>query len=286
MAQFLEERFPSNVDYGSGFESVYETTIVTTSNGNEYRSQPHPFIKAMFDIDFERQTLDVIEQIIDLNNRANGKTRGFRVKHPIDYSTNEYRGSPTAYDMALSPVSAGVYQLVRWYGDSDDPTCARRLIRKPVSGTVLVGVAGQAYPSGQWSVDTTTGRITCAANKTRAITAITKAASAVVTVGSHTFSIGDSVAFQSVAGMTQINGLRALITATSGTTITVAINSTAFTTYTSGGSVQTQPITGEDVTGGCEFDIPCRFDADLRGIFSNWNTINASGIRILELLNP
>lgn len=70
----------------------------------------------------------------------------------------------------------------------------------------------------------------------RAITAITQAASAVVTVGAHTFAIGDVVAFSGVVGMTQINGLSAAITATAATTITVAINSTAFSAYTSGGT--------------------------------------------------
>ena len=69
----------------------------------------------------------------------------------------------------------------------------------------------------------------------KAITAITKAASAVVTVGAHTFALGDVVAFSGVVGMTQINGLSAAVTAFNATTITVAINSSGFSTYTSGG---------------------------------------------------
>lgn len=73
--------------------------------------------------------------------------------------------------------------------------------------------------------------------KTASITAITKAASAVVTVGTHTYAIGDVVEFSGVAGMTQINSLTGTITATSSTTITVNINSTGFSAYTSGGTV-------------------------------------------------
>lgn len=76
------------------------------------------------------------------------------------------------------------------------------------------------------------------AGKSAAITAITQAASAVVTVGvSHTFVIGDAVEFSGVLGMVEINGLTALVTAIGATTITVNINSTAFTAYTSGGVV-------------------------------------------------
>ncbi|MEH6565548.1 MAG: DUF2460 domain-containing protein [Halopseudomonas sp.] len=290
MPQFMEERLNPNVDYGSGFGSAYRNWITRTIGGDEYRSQQHPFIIATMNVDFERQTNEIVEQVIDLNNRAGGTLRGFRVMHPVDYSTNSYRDAPTAFDQHLPAAvgqAAGVYQLTRWYGDHTDLECQRRRIRKPVAGTVKVGVAGVAYPAGQWSVDITTGLVTMAANKSRSITAITKAASAVLTVGTNTFAIGDSVAISGVVGMTQINGLRALVTAKpSGTTITVAINSTAFTTYASGGTVQTQPITGEAVTAGCEYDIPMRFTEDLSGSFSNWDTIDASGIGLVEVLNP
>jgi uncharacterized phage protein (TIGR02218 family) len=68
------------------------------------------------------------------------------------------------------------------------------------------------------------------------ITGITQAASAVVTVGAHTFAVGDVVEFSGVGGMTQINGLTGSITAIGDTTITVNINSTAFSAYTSGGT--------------------------------------------------
>jgi len=70
----------------------------------------------------------------------------------------------------------------------------------------------------------------------KGITAITNAASAVVTVGTQTFVLGDVIAFSGVSGMTQINGLTGTVTAIGATTITVNINSTSFSTYTSGGT--------------------------------------------------
>ena len=70
----------------------------------------------------------------------------------------------------------------------------------------------------------------------KAITAITKAASAVATVGTHTFIVGDVVEFSGVVGMTQINSLLGTVTAIGATTITVNINSSGFTTYVSGGT--------------------------------------------------
>jgi hypothetical protein len=76
------------------------------------------------------------------------------------------------------------------------------------------------------------------------ITAITQAASAVVTIStggsSNPFAVGNTIAFASVVGMTQINGLAGLVTAIGGVTtawtITVNINSTNFTAYSSAGT--------------------------------------------------
>src|SRR5688572_8228413 len=71
------------------------------------------------------------------------------------------------------------------------------------------------------------------------ITGISKAASAVVTAAND-FSINDVVAFASVGGMTEINGLVGTISAASATSFTVGIDSQAFSTYTSGGTATKQ----------------------------------------------
>jgi len=72
---------------------------------------------------------------------------------------------------------------------------------------------------------------------TTAITAISKASKAVATVGTHTFVKGDVLKIAAVVGMTEINGLKGIVETTTATTVTFAnIDSTGFTTYTSGGT--------------------------------------------------
>lgn len=72
---------------------------------------------------------------------------------------------------------------------------------------------------------------------TTAITAISKASKAVATVGTHTFVKGDVLKIAAVVGMTEINGLKGIVETTTATTVTFAnIDSTSFTTYTSGGT--------------------------------------------------
>ena len=291
MPSFLEDRLPITIDYGSSFGEEYAVEIDTTANGNEYRRLRHNAPRARYDLSFDmRQQLWVMDEVVSLFHRAFGRFAGFRVKNLADFSSNGYTGTPSATDQACALVSAGVYQLQKSYGGTGGTISVGRPIRtvfKPVAGSVLVGMAGAPLPVSQWAVDTTTGRVTMAANKTRGVDFIVKGATTVVSVGAHTFAIGESVAFTGVLGMTQINGLRALITGTSGTSITVAINSTAFGTYTSGGTVQTNPLTGEAVTAGFQFDLPMRFDSDLSGLtYDTFDTLSTGGINLVEILNP
>jgi len=76
-------------------------------------------------------------------------------------------------------------------------------------------------------------------NKT--ISGITKANPAVVTANSHGYENGDEVVISSVAGMTQVNGKRFLVKGKSSNAFQLTdkeganVNSSGFTTYTSGG---------------------------------------------------
>ena len=74
------------------------------------------------------------------------------------------------------------------------------------------------------------------------ITGITKANPAVVTSSSHGFSNGDNVIISSVGGMTEVNGITFKVANSTTNTFSLQdydgndINSTSYTTYTSGGT--------------------------------------------------
>lgn len=291
MAEFLEERLPIGVRMGATFADEYRVDITQTADGSEYRRLVHPYPRRVFNVAYTQQTADLWDEILALYHRAYGMFAGFRVKALDDYTTNGRTGTPTATDQALATVTAGsVYQLQVKYGAGGTPLGIGEPVRtifKPVPGTTRVAVGGvEVATPAMWSVSTTTGRVTFASNKTRSITGITQAATAVVTVGAHTFVTGESVHFSGVAGMTQINGLRGTITATGATDITVNINSSAFSAYASGGTVNTNPQTGEAVTGGCEYDIPCRFNSRIDVAAVARGVRVADAIEIVELLNP
>ena len=290
MAEFLEERLPINVRAGASYADQYAVEITQTASGSEYRRLVHPYPVRTYTVFYTQQTASLWADIMALYHRAYGMFAGFRVKALDDYTTNARTGTPTATDQTLETITAGsVYQLQVAYGTGGTPLSIGEPVRtifKPVASTTRVAIGTIEQPAASWSVSTVTGRVTFAANKTRSITGITKAASAVITVGAHTFVTGESVYISGVVGMTQINGQRGLITGTSATEITVAINSTAYTTYSSGGTVNTNPQTGETVKGGCEFDIPCRFNSRIDVTHLSPSVRETSQIEIIELLNP
>lgn len=290
MADFLEERLPIAVRAGASYSDQYAVEITQTASGSEYRRLVHPYPVRVYNVFYTQQTANLWGQILALYHRAYGMFAGFRVKALDDYTTNARTAAPTATDQTLGVITAGtVYQLQVKYGTGGTPLPIGEPIRtifKPVASTTRIAIGALEQNALMWNVVTTTGRVTFAANKSRAITGITQAASAVVTVGAHTFVVNESVHFSGVVGMAEINGLRGTVTATTGTTITVAINSTTFTAYASGGTVNTNPQTGEVVTGGCEYDIPCRFNSRIDVTSLSPGVRESNQIEIIELLNP
>jgi uncharacterized protein (TIGR02217 family) len=288
---FLEERIDTAIRIGFAAEDSYALVPSTTQGGARYVWLVNGKPYREFDISYIKARTKLFEEVSSLYHRTYGGYAGFRVRSNDDFSTaNDGISAYTATDCILDEIGAGLYQLVKEYGRGKPGLPGigrpRRTLFKPVQGQWAIAVAGQELPDTQYSVDSTTGQVQMAANKSRAITGISQAAQAVLTVGANTFAVGESVVISDVSGMTQINELRALITARTTTTITVDINSSAFSAYVSGGTVQTNPIAGEVVTGGCEFDIPCAFDSRFSIEAFSQDHREVAGLRLIELLDP
>lgn len=287
---FLEERINECARYGSSSDRKYSVDIVSDAADNSYATLRHPYVMARFELDMSNKDFSDSHALMALFDRVGGIFGGFRVKDITDFTTNDWTQPPTFSDQQCTYVSPGIYQMIRWYGTEGDSTASRRRIRKPVAGTVLAGIRdslGGDHQITSFSVDTSTGIITLSANISDSIVGITQAASAVIEVGTNTFSVGDSVHISGVVGMTQINGRRAQVTAKPDADhITVNINSSGFDAYVSGGTVNTRPQTGETVRAGCEFDIPCRFETDLSGITHTSYELLSVDVTLIEWLNP
>ncbi|HQO29757.1 MAG TPA: DUF2460 domain-containing protein [Accumulibacter sp.] len=289
MAEFIEERLSLSVRNGSSYGDDFLVEVTTTASGAEYRRLLHPFPVRRWHLQFTMARGDIGRTVKSLYDRCYKSFAGFRVYCEDDHSTAaDGVSAPTMLDQTLTRVSAGVYQLVKRYGAGPELAIGRpaRTLFKPVAGSVLIAVGGLAYSNG-WTLESSTGRVTFFANISKAITAISKAASAVIDFGSaHTFTVGMRVHISGVAGMTQINGQRLTITAVTSNTITVALDTTGYSTYTSGGVANTQPQATETVTGGCLFDLPCRFDSAIEFAAIGGDVRDTGSVELVELLNP
>lgn len=283
---FLEERLPIGVRMGASYRDDFAVTPTITKGGNRYVSLDHPHPMRTFVVSFIGEHEQLWDSLIALNQRAYGTFAGFRVRHIDDFSTSGNTDYPTPIDQPLLLVSAGVYQLVKYYGQGGTPLSIGlpyRVLLKPVAGTVRVAVGGVEIGPGA-SVDNTTGRVTFSANKSATITGITQTSPVVITCA-NTLTIGESVHVSGVVGMSGINGLRGIVTAASAGSITVDIDASGFTAYSSAGTVNTVPQAGEAVTGGCEFDIPAYFAeaVDVTHLSRTWR--ETSQITVVEMLN-
>lgn len=289
MPDFLEERLSDLVRYGASYQDDYAVTISQTSGGQEYRAMTHPFPLRKFDISYLLSQDKTYNELQAVYHRAHGKFAGFRVRCYDEWSSNGRVSAPTVFDQPCGLISTGLYQLRKYYGKDKSAGASGypyRNIYKPVAGTVFAAIGTTALHAAQYTADATTGRITMAADISSAITAISKAANAVLTVASHAVTTGYSFQISGVVGMTQINGLRATVISTTPTSITTSINSSAFTTYSSGGVFHTRPQTGEVVTAGFEFDFPVRFNSamPIGQDFPGYRAVD--GVELIELLNP
>lgn len=284
---FLEQSVSLDQRYGTSFGESYAVINTKTASGDSYGKLSHPYPVLTYSLSFTNSDYDFVQsEILTLFHKSHGTLGGFRLKHHLDYSTNNYKDLPTVSDQELiATANPREYQLIRWYGTQGDLTQSRRRIRKPVVGSVIVGINGRQITA--FTVSNITGLVTLSENKTGAISAITLGAATVIDFGiAHTFVTGDSVNFSGVGGTVQLDGLRAEIIAADANTITVNINSTGFTAFTSGGDVNTLPQAGETVTAGCYFDIPMCFESDLSGVNLNSYKIASLSVKLIEILNP
>lgn len=134
-------------------------------------------------------------------------------------------------------MAAAVVDLVN--KPSDDPTANRSIELGATYRATIFWKTGT--PAVAVNLTGYTARSMFKASPVREasqIIGITKANPAVVTTkAAHGLKTGASVVLPNVGGMTQVAGVRYTITVISATTFSIGVDSTSYTTYTSGGSV-------------------------------------------------
>lgn len=163
MSDFLEERLSDLIRYGSSWQDDFAVDIVRSSAGDEYRSLIHPYPVRSFDISYMLDSARLWTELVNVYHRAHGQYAGFRARCFDEYSTNGYKGAPTASDQPTLVLTATTRQLIKRYGTDKTAGASGysyRKLKKPVSGTVVVAKNGTPLAGGDFTVDTTTGIVT------------------------------------------------------------------------------------------------------------------------------
>jgi uncharacterized protein (TIGR02217 family) len=257
---FLESvRFPTDIGFNKPGGPGFNTDVAILESGFEQRNQYWDQSRGTWNIGYGVRELDKVTTVLEFFSAVKGRTHGFRYRDWNDYQSVRRTAhfvrntiSPLDQVININTTTTDRFQLMKTYYAGFLAT--RRFIAKPVTGTVSIAIQGVEIPSNRWDLlyvpedkalegHETIGRVTLAANIQKTITALTLGASTIVqTSAAHGLSLNDSVHFSNtVGGTTQIRGRRGKVTAVGDAThITVDINSTGFTAFTSGGAINTQ----------------------------------------------
>lgn len=159
---FHDVRFPTSISQGASGGPERRTEIVTLGSGFEERNQRWADSRRKYDAGFGIKSLDQLYAVVAFFEERRGRLHGFRWKDHADFRSGAPSVPPKATDQAMTGTVDGVnddFQLAKAYGSTFAPWT--RDVKKPVSGTVKVAVAGVTKVEGtHYTVDYTTGIVT------------------------------------------------------------------------------------------------------------------------------
>ena len=249
LASFVETRLEIGKDYGAVGGSEFNTTVIEMGSGREKRNSNHANNLGRWDLGSRNLIKADIEYLHGFFRARRGKAQGFRYKDWLNFDVIDQDAKPAGYS---------TIQLVKDF--TDGGVTETQVISKPVATGFSMLRNGGAF-SG-YSLDDTTGVITLTEDVSFSISGITKAANGVVTSVGHTYSDGDEIFMTAINGMTELNGVVAIISGVSGDTFNLNIDTTNYSSYTSGGFAKKFVQSSETLTWTGEFDTPARFDTD------------------------
>ena len=156
--QFHEIRFPAALSFGSVGGPERRTDIVTLSNGYEERNTPWAHSRRRYDAGVGLRAMDDVDEVLNFFEARRGQMFAFRWKDWSDFKSCKPSETVAHGDQTIG-YGDGVtkeFQLSKTYRSGDESYT--RLISKPVSGTVLVSLAGDPQNEGvHFEVDLTRG---------------------------------------------------------------------------------------------------------------------------------
>ncbi len=157
---FHETRFPTAIARAAHGGPERRTDVIVLGSGAEERNARWADSRRSYNAGYGVKSLDDLHAVIAFFEERRGRLHGFRWRDPTDCKSCAPEGTPTALDQAIGTGDGitAAFQLVKTYGATFNPWT--RAITKPVTGSVLVAVAGVTQtPVTAYGVDTITGLV-------------------------------------------------------------------------------------------------------------------------------
>ncbi|MDP4021407.1 DUF2460 domain-containing protein [Methylobacterium sp. NEAU 140] len=160
---FHEVLFPLDVSLRGSGGPRRLTEIVTLASGREHRNGRWADSRRRYDAGFGVRGLDALYAVLAFFEERRGRLYGFRYRDRVDFRSGPPGRAPGPLDQPLGTGDGRTtaFQLAKTYGAGFAPY--RRVIAKPVAGSVRVAVAGTPLPGSAFACDPATGRVTLSA---------------------------------------------------------------------------------------------------------------------------
>ncbi len=156
---FHDVTLPARLAFGSTGGVERRTEIVTLGSGYERRSTPWANGRRRYLIGSNLRSLDDMAELTAFFEARRGRLYGFRFRDFADFKSCGPGETVSAGDQVLGTGDGDrtTFALAKTYGDQ------MREIRKPVTGSVRITVAGLELPPAAFEVDGAAGLVTLAA---------------------------------------------------------------------------------------------------------------------------
>ncbi|TDH38853.1 TIGR02217 family protein [Pseudohoeflea suaedae] len=152
---FHEVSLPLRLALGASGGPARRTDIVALSNGGETRNARWADSRRRYDVGTGIRSIEDLYALTAFFEARRGQLYGFRFRDPVDHASAA-PGAPIAatdQEIGIGDGETSVFQLIKHYGET------KRIIGKPVAGSVLVAVDGVAIDAADVIADETSGEI-------------------------------------------------------------------------------------------------------------------------------
>ncbi len=158
---FHEVRFPTAISRGCQGGPERRTDVVVLGSGFEERNSRWANSRRSYNAGYGVKSLNDLYAVIAFFEERRGRLYGFRWKDQSDWRSCAPDAVPSAADCPIGTGTGALasFQLSKRYGSAFAPWT--REVKKPVSGTVKIAVAGvEQIADTHFTVDAATGIVT------------------------------------------------------------------------------------------------------------------------------